>query len=380
MKEYYLQSDPEIRDQQYTCISVLNTLELLINNSLKNVETFISTHFPSIEISCVEKLYFEYISKYTKNFIENTDKIPSIKIRGAYSTLKRATDTAKTLKKKMKGEPIDIHVVETGRWVPICSRSKYDSDLLNKTVYSYGKLYQDEKDEFNKRLVNKTLKEKTEEPKETLNKNDSVYNPTQDYLTEDPLIKSQLYSIVSVNGDLSSFTEELSKDLISSFIHSFVSTETEMEWSRNETKIQFCREYEVINSFQPCFKVRGLFISEEDARKKAKNFQVIDQTIDTLVARVGVWLPLVVHTDAIETEYDNSELNNIKNVLKDGEMKVKEARAKMIEAGYNPEDHTIDPDHPKPDDSKLSITVENTDNYIKEFKESNVEDVEIVEL
>jgi len=363
-KKVRMQNDPEIRDQQFTCLSVLNTSELLYKQLFKEAVKFMTSEYSEVSLEHFEKLYYEYITKYTKNMLNlKKESQPSIKIRGAFESLVDASDFCEELQETMSKEPVDIYVVEVGKWVPFCSRKVVVSQteveqLMNYTVYSYGIHYDEEKQEFEERLVNRTLKEKTEAPKTTLHKGESVYSPDTDYLTEDIERLDQRFAVVSTNGDAFKFCKSFTRSMVVSFIHSYITDTSSLSITKKDIESVFTEETAPTTEFQPCFKVRGCFITEEDSRKSAKNFQTIDQTIDTLVARVGFWLPVVVPADAVEQEYDNTELNTIRDVMKTGAEKVAVARSQMIAQGMSPEDHTKDPNNPKPDDSKLDITVE----------------------
>jgi hypothetical protein len=362
-----MQNDPEIRDQQFVCLSILNTSELFYKQLFKEAVKFMTSEYSEISLDHFEKLYYEYITKYTKNMLNlKRESQPSIKIRGAFESLTDASEFCEELRETMSKEPIDIYVVAVGKWVPFCSRStttnlKEVEQLMNYTVYSYGVHYDEERQEFESRLVNRTLKEKTKAPKTTLHKGDSTYSPDTDYLTEDIELLDQRFAVVSTNGDASKFCKTFTRAMVVSFVHSYiVDTDKTKTITKKDIENIFTEETAPTTEFQPCFKVRGCFITEEDSRKSAKNFQTTDQTIDTLVARVGFWLPIVVPADAVEQEYDNTELNTIRDVMKTGEEKVAAARSQMIAQGMSPEDHTKDPNNPKPDDSKLDITVEPT--------------------
>jgi hypothetical protein len=362
-KKYRLQADPEIRDQQFVSISILNTTELLFRNILSKVRVYLTTEYPDITQEHLTQLFYEYISKYTKNMLDQQKNCPSIKVRGVFEDLEDASDASQDLKSKMSGEPVDMYVVEVGKWVGVCSRDTVSSPevtekLMNYTVYSYGEFYREEKDEFDSRVRNRDLKEKTPEPLKTLDNNDNEFDEATDYLTEDPVMQSQKYAVVSVNGNVTTFAGSLVSLLAVSFTHSYITDNSTTDVTKKD--VELTGDFSSVNCYQPCFKVRGGFISEEDARKQAKSFQITDSTIDTLVARIGVWLPVVVPVDGIETEYDHSEMNTIRDVMKSGLEKATEAKMKMKAAGYNPEDHTKDPNAPKPDDSKLELTVNST--------------------
>lgn len=73
------------------------------------------------------------------------------------------------------------------------------------------------------------------------------------------------------------------------------------------------------------FKVRGVYETEEEARKRASYLQKIDPLFNIYISKVGVWLPVCDNPEKVEdSEYQNEQLNSIVKGYKENQQKQKE--------------------------------------------------------
>lgn len=195
-----------------------------------------------------------------------------------------------------------------------------------------------------------------------------------EYLTEDPVIPNQRYSVVSfaepknkplleqketlyahefltsylidrkkteelrekkqnIPEELKVYLEEEPKlETIKELYHSFKKTHTEqLNEKFNKTSN---KKNEIIDT---AFKVRGSYYSEEEAGKRAKSVKDLDAGVDTYIVEVGKWVPYMPlnKLDIGNIHYDEEDLNNLMRYNADEDIKRKlkfnERKAKLMD-------------------------------------------------
>ena len=114
-EEDFLESDPQIRGQNYCCLSFVSPEEILNNKNVFFVHKFLKTIAKNYDLDeeSVENKYkdFMYINQeklesefYEKNEFKTT--VRGIKVRGSYDTLQEAQAKAKKLQQndELNGE------------------------------------------------------------------------------------------------------------------------------------------------------------------------------------------------------------------------------------------------------------------------------------
>lgn len=226
----YLEQDPEIRNQNYYCMSIINPEEVLKrkeayhfeqftkhyveknNELLKGLETLFpdkSDTFRSIKESYNMLFDTETINENFTYFVkENEDQLNKsfdsennyqtstrgIKIRGVYNSIEEAQKRCDVLK-KIDHNKFYIYIGQVGCWCPMninpeqIENPEYAETQLNTLMFEYNKNI-DKKDEFYK-MRKQELRERIE--KNEVEKQKTIdENTNSTLIDDDPWIKSQV--------------------------------------------------------------------------------------------------------------------------------------------------------------------------------------------
>jgi len=182
-EEDFLEVDPQVRGQNYCCISFVSPENILNNKDVfkmnkflanmydryKKMEAVVKKHVPETEIGqlLVPEFgqTFEELQERYKDFLYvNNDKLESdfyeknefkttvrgVKVRGSYDTLQEAQAKAKKLQKTDKN--FNVYIGQVGYWLPwdpnphSIENQEYAEPELNTLVKEYRK-NQEKKDE-----------------------------------------------------------------------------------------------------------------------------------------------------------------------------------------------------------------------------------------
>lgn len=158
-EEDFLESDPQIRGQNYCCLSFVSPEEILNNKNVFFVHKFLKTIAKNYDLDeeSVENKYkdFMYINQeklesefYEKNEFKTT--VRGIKVRGSYDTLQEAQSKAKKLQQNDKN--FNVYIGQVGFWLPWdpnphnIDSQEYAESELNTLVKKYRE-NQDKKDQ-----------------------------------------------------------------------------------------------------------------------------------------------------------------------------------------------------------------------------------------
>tara|TARA_Y200000002_G_scaffold353423_1_gene332878 strand:+ start:1680 stop:2360 length:681 start_codon:yes stop_codon:yes gene_type:complete len=180
-EEDFLESDPQIRGQNYCCLSFVSPEEILNNKNVFFVHKFLKTIAKNYDLDeeSVENKYkdFMYINQeklesefYEKNEFKTT--VRGVKVRGSYDTLQEAQAKAKKLQQNDKN--FNVYIGQVGFWLPWdpnphnIDSQEYAESELNNLVKKYRE-NQEKKDqhfqeniEYAKEQAEKQKKESTE--------------------------------------------------------------------------------------------------------------------------------------------------------------------------------------------------------------------------
>lgn len=149
-EEDFLESDPQIRGQNYCCLSFVSPEEILNNKNVFFVHKFLKTIAKNYDLDeqSVEDKYkdFMYINQeklesefYEKNEFKTT--VRGIKVRGSYDTLQEAQAKAKKLQQNDKN--FNVYIGQVGFWLPWdpnphnIDSQEYAESELNTLVKKY---------------------------------------------------------------------------------------------------------------------------------------------------------------------------------------------------------------------------------------------------
>jgi hypothetical protein len=365
-----LEEDPAIRSQQYVCVSFVNPITYFQKQLEKSVNDFVTHDLNASEPLDLTTNFRDYLDEHLEKLEEKVDSRAGIKIRGAYSTREEAETRVQYLSKYFaETEPVPIYVAEVGKWVPL-NPSDVTSDQLNFTLYEYTRVLADSKHEFEKRMysvrkesqenapVKTPVTDNADEPEPELTepvKTDFAdYDPSKDYVDEDVPIPSQKFVCVSLNSQTEQ-EHKLLEQAVRSFVFSYIREQNGDSEVRNigdvyEAYRAFVREHPLqipVETQIPAFKVRGVYMTEEEATKRSESLQNTDGTTDTLVALVGFWLPFAP-AKGVDTKYHEPHLNAISDKFKMAGEYVEDAKQKMKALDFDPEDFTKTVDLRKP--------------------------------
>ena len=93
------------------------------------------------------------------------------------------------------------------------------------------------------------------------------------------------------------------------------------------------------NDNRAAMKLKGAFVTEEDARAHVKNLIEYDATYDILIAEMYKWIPCIPDTSKIETEYNDERLNILNKAQKKENLKTRQYHRKRIDNILNESTH-----------------------------------------
>jgi DNA repair exonuclease SbcCD ATPase subunit len=100
--------------------------------------------------------------------------------------------------------------------------------------------------------------------------------------------------------------------------------------------ISFLSPERITNSKIRGLKIRGVYSSEEAAKKRAKELQEVDPHFDVYVGEVGKWLPWNPDPNSIEDhQYAEQELQDLAEGYKDNRRKAKRHHEERIDESKN---------------------------------------------
>ena len=158
-EEDFLESDPQIRGQNYCCLSFVSPEEILNHKNVYFAHKFLKTIAKNYDLDeeSLENKYkdFMYINQekiesefYEKNEFKTT--VRGVKIRGSYDTLQEAQSKAKKLQQNDKN--FNVYIGQVGFWLPWdpnphnIDSQEYAESELNTLVKKYRE-NQDKKDQ-----------------------------------------------------------------------------------------------------------------------------------------------------------------------------------------------------------------------------------------
>ena len=184
-EEDFLESDPQIRGQNYCCLSFVSPEEILNNKNVFFVHKFLKTIAKNYDLDeeSVENKYkdFMYINQeklesefYEKNEFKTT--VRGIKVRGSYDTLQEAQAKAKKLQQNDKN--FNVYIGQVGFWLPWdpnphnIDSQEYAESELNTLVKKYRE-NQEKKDQHFQENID-YAREQAEKQKQEKTENNTV--------------------------------------------------------------------------------------------------------------------------------------------------------------------------------------------------------------
>jgi hypothetical protein len=183
-EEDFLESDPQIRGQNYCCLSFVSPEEVLNNKNVFFVHKFLKTIAKNYDLDeeSIENKYkdFMYINQeklesefYEKNEFKTT--VRGIKVRGSYDTLQEAQAKAKKLQQNDKN--FNVYIGQVGFWLPWdpnphnIDSQEYAESELNTLVKKYRE-NQEKKDQHFQENI-EYAREQAEKQKQETTENNS---------------------------------------------------------------------------------------------------------------------------------------------------------------------------------------------------------------
>ena len=183
-EEDFLESDPQIRGQNYCCLSFVSPEEVLNNKNVFFVHKFLKTIAKNYDLDeeSIENKYkdFMYINQeklesefYEKNEFKTT--VRGIKVRGSYDTLQEAQAKAKKLQQNDKN--FNVYIGQVGFWLPWdpnphnIDSQEYAESELNTLVKKYRE-NQEKKDQHFQENI-EYAREQAEKQKQETKENNS---------------------------------------------------------------------------------------------------------------------------------------------------------------------------------------------------------------
>ena len=259
-----------------------------------------------IEDPVIKNQTWAVVSLITPKLVKNCNKF-LLKVKGIYSSNKRANDEAKKFHEKEKDFP--VFAIEVGKWIAYRDDFK-EGDDLNGELNELMRLYLDERKEANetheRRKANyddTTYISQEKEEKQEFLKSEDVMNEGGkkiEYLREDDPTDQKYYCISFLTSD------QLEKE--------------------NNLEIRG-------------FKVRGMYNNEEEAKERCKSLYNVESTINTYVGNIGHWVAWEDNSENAEDfEYANDDLNNLMKAHKENQEKVKMFNAAESQVLENKDD------------------------------------------
>lgn len=183
-EEDFLESDPQIRGQNYCCLSFVSPEEVLNNKNVFFVHKFLKTIAKNYDLDeeSIENKYkdFMYLNQeklesefYEKNEFKTT--VRGIKVRGSYDTLQEAQAKAKKLQQNDKN--FNVYIGQVGFWLPWdpnphnIDSQEYAESELNNLVKKYRE-NQEKKDQHFQENI-EYAREQAEKQKQETTENNS---------------------------------------------------------------------------------------------------------------------------------------------------------------------------------------------------------------
>jgi hypothetical protein len=227
-QEDFLDQDPQIRGQNYVCVSFLSPEDVIKSKDAYFISSFLEkftvrnnelmngleTLFPDKknEIRSIREQYANFfdhtsIDEEYKSFVKNNEIelstkysesnnfqtcIRGIKIRGTYDTLKEAESRSEVLK-RIDADRHNIYVAQVGCWCPWAANvneiedAEYTETQLNTLMKEYKKNTNDKEIFYNERkndLIERT-REENEKKKNSLDNTDNTDNTDELFNGED---------------------------------------------------------------------------------------------------------------------------------------------------------------------------------------------------
>jgi hypothetical protein len=244
-----------------------------------------------IEDPVINNQTWAVVSLITPKLVKNCNKF-LLKVKGIYSSNKRANDEAKKFHEKEKDFP--VFAIEVGKWIAYRDDFK-EGDDLNNELNELMRLYLDERKEAN---------ENHEKRKE--NYDDTTYISQEDNEKQE-ILKSE--EVMNEGGKKIEYLKEDDPTDQKYYCISFLVPE-QLEKEDN-LKIRG-------------FKVRGMYNNEDDAKERCKSLYNVESTINTYVGNIGHWVAWDDNSEnAEDCEYANDELNKLMKAHKENQEKVK---------------------------------------------------------
>jgi hypothetical protein len=208
--EDFLESDPQIRGQNYCCLSFVSPEEVLDNKDVFFTGKFLEVMSKKYDLdeNSIQDKYkdFLYINqeKLESEFYEKNEfktSVRGVKVRGTYDTLQEAQAKAKKLQNNDKG--FNVYIGQVGFWLPWdpnphnIESQEYAEGELNTLVKKY-KENQEKKDQHFQENI-EYAREQAEKQKQGQNKDETVVNNESDIKNiedtlneDDPWLKQKM--------------------------------------------------------------------------------------------------------------------------------------------------------------------------------------------
>lgn len=212
-EEDFLESDPQIRGQNYCCLSFVSPEEILNNKNVFFVHKFLKTIAKNYDLDeeSVENKYkdFMYINQeklesefYEKNEFKTT--VRGVKVRGSYDTLQEAQAKAKKLQQNDKN--FNVYIGQVGFWLPWdpnphnIDSQEYAESELNNLVKKYRE-NQEKKDQHFQENI-EYAREQSEKQKESTETTEITETSKETIVNEDDSSKETPVNTESIEESL----------------------------------------------------------------------------------------------------------------------------------------------------------------------------------
>ena len=166
----FLESDKQIRGQNYVCLSFISPENVLKNKEIFKMQSYLR-HLVNEKKIDLDEEYINNLEDKYKDYLFNKEEhleqefykqndfkttVRGIKVRGTYDTLQEAQSRAKKLQKMDKH--FNVYVGQVGFWLPwdptpnSIENQEYFESELNSLVKKY-KENQDEKNTLQKKIL-----------------------------------------------------------------------------------------------------------------------------------------------------------------------------------------------------------------------------------
>ena len=213
-EEDFLESDPQIRGQNYCCLSFVSPEEVLNNKNVFFVHKFLKTIAKSYDLDeeSIENKYkdFMYINQeklesefYEKNEFKTT--VRGIKVRGSYDTLQEAQAKAKKLQQNDKN--FNVYIGQVGFWLPWdpnphnIDSQEYAESELNNLVKKYRE-NQEKKDQHFQENIEYAREQAEKQKKETTENNSEKDGDEGEKVVNDDASKETSVNTESIEESL----------------------------------------------------------------------------------------------------------------------------------------------------------------------------------